>query len=209
MGKGARHKQNVKRLLSGMAAKVGQRPPKTLPAPAPPSRFNANYGTGVLLTNGPLVVAKWHVPGALEDALRSAGNPVPRPVVGVLLLDTGASGTCVSIKAAEALGLTALRIAHGYGSGGDTYNPVYFGRLEIPITDANSGVSTQIFLEQEVQGIPKLEKHTEATGLTYAGARVDLIGLLGRDVLQHTRFSYDGLLGVLELDFDRKAIGLV
>ena len=132
---------------------------------------------------------------------------VPAPVSGVVLLDTGATGTCISIKAADALGLKATRLAAGFGSGGDTLNPVFQARLHISMTNSE-GISRVLTWSQEVQGIPKLEEPFIKNPLLYSGGQVELIGLLGRDILATTRFTYDGLVGSLQLDFDLKVMGV-
>lgn len=201
-----RHKKNVQRLLSQKAAV--QRAGQPAQPPSPPSSFAHNYGPGVLLANGPLVLAAWSVPKALEEALQKNGEKVPEPIRGVLLLDTGSGGTCISIKAAESLGLKATRMASGRGAGGPTNNPVYLARLRMTI-GAPDGRATTLTWEMEVQGIPDLEKHLEGRNLTYAGGPVEMIGLLGRDILRATRFQYDGLSGSLQIHFDLAAMGVL
>lgn len=120
-------------------------------------------------------------------------------VTGAMLVDTGATSTCMSRKAADALGLSPLRMQKGYGAGGAHDNPVYFAALEIPIPDGSGAVSV-IGWEQEVQGIPDLEKH--AQGSAYGGNPVEVIGLLGRDILRFATMSYDGPQGSMKLRFD-------
>jgi len=66
----------------------------------------------------------------LAEALLDHGQQPPPPVVGAILLDTAASGTCISQTAAERLGLKPTRMGVGYGAGGRHENPVYFARLE-------------------------------------------------------------------------------
>lgn len=199
--KNTRQRQQVKDFIAKAAATA---PPPKEQAPA---GFVHAYGPGVLADYGPLILAYWTVPTVVEDYLRKQGATVPDPVHGALLLDTGATGTCISIKAADALGLQATRMAPGFGSGGDTLNPVFQAKLHIPMANPG-GVTRVIMREDEVQGIPKLEEHFKRNPLAYSGAQIELIGLLGRDVLAATRFTYDGLVGTLRLDFDLKAMGL-
>ena len=57
---------------------------------------------------GPLVVASWSLPHRLVEKLQKQGRPVPQPVTGALLIDTGATKTSVSEKAAGDLALKPL-----------------------------------------------------------------------------------------------------
>jgi hypothetical protein len=199
--KNTQQRQAVKQFIEKAASKT---PPK---AAEPPSGFVHNYGPGVLYAHGPLIMASWTVPTVVEEFLRSHGLDIPLPVTGAMLLDTGATNTAMSIKAADTLGLKATRMAAGFGSGGDTLNPMFNARLHITMANTD-GKARVLYWEREVQGIPKLEEHFRSNPLSYAGVQVELIGLLGRDILATTRFVYDGLAGSLKLDFDIKAMGL-
>lgn len=179
-------------------------PPKPPPAP---TGFSHNYGPGILAAHGPLILAYWSVPQVVEDFLHKGGSPVPGPVNGALLLDTGATGTCISIKAANQLELKATRLVDGLGAGGATKNPIYNAKLTIRMVGPD-GTARLLVFDQEVQGIPELDKHLQIKPVFYAGAKIELIGLLGRDILMFTRFIYDGLAGGLRLDFDISAMGL-
>lgn len=122
------------------------------------------------------------------------------PVEGVLLLDTGAYSTCIARHAAEALGLLPLRLATCYGSVGQHENPVYLAQLTIPMREGK--LFTHYVLDLEAQGIPEMEKMIAEGQVTCDGKPVRLIGLLGRDFLEHCRFKYDGPEGQLFLEVD-------
>lgn len=174
--------------------------------PQPPRKFEIPYGPDFLRAFGPLLFASWSVPRAVRDALGAAARPVPQEVNGVLLLDTGASGTCISMKAATALGLHPTRLQAGYGAGGLHQNPVFLANLEIRITDPKTLMTSAFGWEQEVQGIPDLEKCVPA--LQLQGHSVEVVGLLGRDILRHSRIHYDGPNGNLRFEFDVSSLGL-
>lgn len=205
-GKTKRQKRAGEQSAERFVAKAASQtlPPKPPPAP---SGFAHIYGPGILAAHGPLIMAVWSIPQVIEDFLKSNGTPLPAPVKGALLLDTGATGTCISIKAAEALGLKPTRLVDGFGAGGPTKNPIYNARLSISMANPD-GTMRVLRWDREVQGIPDLDKHLLGKSLTYAGAQVELTGLLGRDILYFTRFLYDGLAGALKLDFDIAAMGL-
>lgn len=167
--------------------------------PPIPKRFTHTYGPDFLRSVGPLILATWSVPTMLANQLTAEGKVVSAPVLGALLLDTGASGTCISSQAAQMLGLQPTRLQRGFGAGGEHENPVYLAKLEISITDHKTGVQTMFGWEQEVQGIPDLHRHTT---VMVQGAPVQLVGLLGRDILQHCRVEYEGPSGTLTVSFD-------
>lgn len=56
--------------------------------------------------------------------------------------------------------------------------------------------------EQELLGIQDLEKPAAAAGITVGGHHVEMIGLLGRDILKITRLEYDGVAGDVKIRFD-------
>jgi hypothetical protein len=204
-------KKSVRRQLERQAHRYDatreKHPPQKKIVVQVPSSFSHSYGPGILAVHGPLILAFWSVPFQIEAALKAAGKPVPPPVRGVLLLDTGATGTCISIAAATKLGLRPIRLANGYGAGGKTSNPVFVARLSIAISNAQ-GIASELGVQQEVQGIPALDRFFDGRPLHFAGAPVELIGLLGRDILAYSRFQYDGLAGMLRIEFDYGAMGL-
>lgn len=162
--------------------------------------FKHRYGTGFLAGFGPLIHATLTVAGAVEAALQARGKLPPAPVHGVLLIDTGATVTAISLRAAAALGLMPTRTSKGYGSGGVTDHPVFFACLKVAISDGIR--ETELNFEQELLGIPDLEKPAAAAGIKVGGKQVEMIGLLGRDILKITRMEYDGVLGDVKIRFD-------
>lgn len=172
--------------------------------PDAPCTINANFGQAFLYRNGPLLVASWGVPSVIRTAIIASGRTPPVDVSGALLLDTGATNTCISLKAAHQLGLQATRVQEGYGAGGLHKNPVFFAHLGMTIVNEKTGIGTEMHWEQEVQGVPDLELH--ARGIKAQGQEVEVVGLLGRDILRHTRLSYDGIDGKLKITFDLKSL---
>ena len=183
--------------------------PKKPPAkPAVPlSSFASNYGPDNLRHIGPVLAASWSLPSSRENKLSEAGQSIPEPVSGLLLLDTGADRTCISRKAADALNLPMTRLAKGHGSGGMHENPVYWAKLTIRIATPDGGKRTEMSWQQEVLGIQDLEKPFQHKNFRFGGENREVVGLLGRDILRHTRFRYDGIAGRLEIDFDLSTLG--
>jgi predicted aspartyl protease len=136
--------------------------------------------------------------------MRSGGRPVPGPIAGALLLDTGATRTCIALKAAQELGLQARRMQEGFGANGKYSNQVFLAKLEIRIMDPKTKMVHSFSWEQEVEGIPEL--HNFAAPLTVNGQVVPVSGLLGRDILKHAKIRYDGPGGKLHFEFDVESI---
>jgi hypothetical protein len=157
-------------------------------------KIRNEYGTAMLFRRGPLVTASWQVPDSVANALQASGRVPPDRVSGAMLVDTGATRTCISRKAAEMLGLQPIRLQPGYGSGGATMNPLYVAKFSLDIAQG------QFSWEQHAQGIPDLDRYGQ--GVAVAGRPMEVIGLLGRDVLSHTKLTYDGIDGTIEIILD-------
>ena len=171
-----------------------------------PTRFTVQYATPeALVAAGPLVNASWLVPPAHADALRGAGRSVPPAVDGAMLVDTGASSTCISQQAASDLGLLPVRIGTTYGAGGLHQNPVYEVVLRIAITDG-TGASSVISSQMQAMAIPELDKHLQQLGVQGTHGPLKLIGLLGRDFLRHATLIYSGAKGRVEVQIDPSSL---
>jgi hypothetical protein len=56
--------------------------------------------------------------------------------------------------------------------------------------------------EIEAQGVPDLEKAIAPYNVKHSGKAARLVGLLGRDILQHATLTYNGPGGWYEVNFD-------
>jgi hypothetical protein len=101
---------------------------------------------------GPLVKGAWAVPEALARGLLAAGRTVPAPVVGHMLVDTGASRTAIATHAAEALGLHPIGVLKLRGAHGEQDSPVFYAHFSLAIADAD-GTRLAIDMEQRVCGV--------------------------------------------------------
>ena len=169
------------------------------PIPAP-TGFEYTYGPLPLQYVGPVLLGQWLLPPVVEENLKNQGLPIPKRIGGLFLVDTGASITCISQKAANALGLQATRLAKGHGASGEHENPIYFTRLRIKIQN-ELGTTTTMQWDQEVMGVPDLEKSLKPLDITFLGEKRELVGLIGRDILRHTLFTYNGSTGKVHIDF--------
>jgi hypothetical protein len=173
--------------------------------PSAPNRIFYPYPTPeALIAVGPLILAAWALPQTLIQALSAAGRPIPRPVEGVMLVDTGAMQTCISEVAAQALGLQPVRIAKTYGAAGLHENKVYETQLLIGIGDDKGLLRSDIRFQMQTIGIPQLDEPMK--GLKIADREQTLIGLLGRDFLRFTTLTYKGD-GSIEIVMQDQAFG--
>lgn len=120
--------------------------------------------------------------GPLVGAVLTVLEGVPSvdgvgPVQGAGLIDTGAQSTCVDIEAATRAGLQIRGVGKMTSASHDGYpTPLYAGRLQMAGLDL--------------------------AGTTMMGGNLapqGLIALIGRDLLEHCMFIYDGHAGTYNL----------
>ena len=152
-----------------------------------------------LVLFGPVLEATWTLPSKDAETRAQAGQTVPEPVCGFVMIDTGADKTCIAQDVAERLGLEPLRYEEGTGVGGRTSNPVYRVRLRFSLRDGSE--RNVVPTEREVIGIPDL--HLSDAKILRAGQEHTgpITGLLGRDLLARVKFVYDGSTGRLDLEW--------
>lgn len=150
--------------------------------------------------------ATWSVPPVLEGHLRLLGRPIAKPVDGFMLVDTGASRTCMALDVAQELQLTAVGLGETFGAGGLHRNEIFEAFLTLRIVDS-FGQQTVVNHQGLVMGIPDLGQQLSALGLQAPdGYTTRLIGLLGRDILRYATVTYQGSKGIVEIAFDLDAL---
>jgi len=101
---------------------------------------------------------------------------------GIGLIDTGAGGTCISRRTAQALSLKPVAVCPVSSPTGVAQKPVYIVDFEFP--------GSQI----RITNVQVIEADVDGQG-------IDM--LIGRDVLAHCGFIYDGPVGRWILEFPR------
>jgi len=115
----------------------------------------------------------------LEDVLRKAGSPLPSPVQGKALIDTGATGTVIASNIPDLLGLS----------------PVGTAQINTP---SSTGVGCFIYLIRLL--FPNnVVFQTTAVALPLQGQGIQC--LIGRDVLGKAVFIYTGYTNTYTLCF--------
>jgi len=168
----------------------------------PPGSITKYSTPESLAVCGPILKATWSVPPALAQALAEGGESAPNPVVGYMLVDTGASATCIALDAAQELRLSPLRYAKSYGAGGLHELPVFGVLLTITFSDPMGG-QHGVNGEVEAKGIPELGEYFRRLPMESKGSfPMRMIGLIGRDLLRHATFVYKGSIGQFDFKLD-------
>ena len=141
------------------------------PIPIPPGVRLRELGPRVQITLSPLE--------AQRKSIADKGEPLPTPVVGLALIDTRASSTCIDQKAAQKAGLAIVdsgpmtSVTHD-----NEVVPIYAGQLKVEGISQYVDVSRAYGVKLESQG---------------------LIALIGRDMLASCMLIYNGTDGSFSL----------
>ncbi len=154
--------------------------------------------SGLLIEAGVLVLAELAIPKIHEDALRLANLPVAAPVHGFMLVDTGATVSCISIEVATKLGLKQTGYRTTFGAHGPNQMPEYLVRVMVPMDDG-AGNQVARFIERPIGAVPQLNQAIAHLGIAKNGTNYDLVGLLGRDFLASTTLIYRGAKGSFDI----------
>ncbi|MBI3695626.1 MAG: hypothetical protein HY238_12410 [Acidobacteria bacterium] len=133
----------------------------------------------VLQQRGPVVQVAITIQEALATALVEQGKPVPQPTIGLALIDTGASNTCIDDEAAQAMQLPAIDVG-------------------VMCSASHAKTPSNIYpIQIEVIGFPIRFQSPRTMGA--ALREQGLLLLLGRDLLQHCTLFYNGFTGEITL----------
>ncbi len=131
-----------------------------------------------LAQNGPLVSVTLSLLKEHTRALTEKGQNISPPIVGLALIDTGASLTCVDKATAEKVGMAIVGTGQMTSATHEKHIvPIFAGLIDI------AGFGQIQMLE----------------GFGAALVNQGLIALIGRDVLKHTIFIYNGAAGTISL----------
>lgn len=130
---------------------------------------------------GPIIPVQIALPQALAQYLISTNSPVPTPVSGMALIDTGASITSVDNTVFQSLNVQPVGVANVGGAHGAAQQSVFPASISFPGTQL-TGLAFNQVIGCNIIG--------QATGLNQP-----LIALVGRDLLQHFVLIYNGPIG--------------
>ncbi|MBV8543611.1 MAG: retroviral-like aspartic protease family protein [Acidobacteria bacterium] len=132
-----------------------------------------------LVAQGPCVQIIFGLAASLATQIIQQGHPVPNPVSGMGLIDTGASTTCIDNSTAQAMGLPVVDV-------------VKMMSASHAATDANVYP-----IQLQLIGTPIRVEITRALGAELKGQGI--IALIGRDFLANCTLFYNGVTGGLTL----------
>ncbi len=120
-----------------------------------------------------------HIPPQIAQILSNSGQPIPACVTGMALIDTGASSSCVHEPILQGLGLNPVGSVNSGTAGGPKQQNIYPVTIICPTQGwtLDSGRVTGVDLSGQI--INKVPPEP-------------IIALLGRDLLQHWVFIYNG-----------------
>jgi hypothetical protein len=134
-------------------------------------------GPAALQQNGPIIEVQVAIPSALEQLFVRQNQPVPPPVRGRALIDTGATMSSVDDTAIRSLGVSPVGLINTGTAGGPQLQSMYPARFML--------------------GVGWTFEFSRVTGSNLTGT--GLIALIGRDVLSRTVLVYNGTMGVFSL----------
>lgn len=153
------------------------RPGQVLPQPSP----------NALAATGPIIQVQMEAPRVLAQALQKAAAPLPTPVQGFALIDTGASISSADTGVFTQLGISQNGVALVATAGGQQQLYTYAARLSFP------GTPIPGFDHPKMLGCD-LAGHT-----VFGSPNAKIIALIGRDILRLFVLVYNGCAGAWSL----------
>ena|SRR2546425_5574102 len=133
----------------------------------------------VLASVGPILDVSVSIPQALTDFYTRQQIPIPSPITGIALIDTGASKSCVHGPVMSTLGVNPIGIATSHTAAGPVPHNLFPAHFTFP------GARIEVDFASVV-------------GADLSGQIINnrqLIALIGRDVLSMGIFVYNGPAG--------------
>ncbi len=137
----------------------------------------------ILSKEGPFLEVFVTIPQALVEFYTKEKIPVPSPIAGMALIDTGASKSCVHGPIMRDLKVSPINTATTHTAAGAVIHSLYPAHFTFPVPNINIEFAS-------VVGV-------DLSGQTIGGKQ--LIALIGRDVLAMGIFLYNGHHGTYTL----------
>jgi hypothetical protein len=159
---------------------------------------------------GPMIPASWATTPQRDTQLKLLNMPIPQPVPGYLLLDTGAGHVSIDTDVARELSITPMlkkkTEVHGFGGAGELNH--YLANLILPVVPIKEGkpLGGSFGFRTPVEAWASegmRANHLKWGYTTPDGKPLHVIGVIGRIILQFTRFTYNGLTGEIEIYIDK------
>lgn len=125
-----------------------------------------------------------------------------------MLIDTGATKTCMALDVAQELGLKPIRLEKTYGAHGLQESEVFHARLEVAFV--GGGNQTSMKGDIDVKGVKDLGAFMNTLKLETSDMFPKrLIGLLGREWLRHGTLLYEGTKGRFQFTLDLSSLPFI
>jgi hypothetical protein len=164
-------------------------------------------GPGALRDIGPVLQVEISVPNILAALLAQQGQAIPAPLTGLALVDTGARTTCVDGNSFAQLGVNPIGVVNVLTAAGAAQQPIYPARFRFPEGNLDIEFNSVIGADLTGQVIP-LAANPGGAPLPVAvppvnapPTGVNLIALIGRDLLSTFTMTYHGQIGLVTLSF--------
>lgn len=132
---------------------------------------------------GAVLAVEVNLPQPLIEFLGEQGKAIPAPSAGTALIDTGASMTCVDESVLATLGINPTGLVSLGTAAGPVERPLFPARIAFPEPKLVVDLSRVVAVDLRGQTIDSSP----------------LIALVGRDILHHCQFMYDGSGGFFTL----------
>lgn len=144
-----------------------------------------------LIAIGPLVAVRFELDPREAGVRQARGDQLPEPVVGKVMVDTGAQGTHVFDSIPQHFELMPIRLVPVIGENRKPEDrPVYRMALVLQMAD-RSGKIVEAKFAADMIGAPGT--------FELPGFPERVVGLLGRDFLAHFDLHYHGPTGEFEI----------
>lgn len=133
----------------------------------------------VLRRYGPCVDVIVTLDKAMAEALLQQGQPVPTPIAGKALIDTGASSSCIDDTTARSMRLPVIDVVK-IASATHAADPRNVYPVQIEIAGIGLGIAAPRAIGAELHSL-------------------GFVAIIGRDVLRHCTLFYNGIAGQITL----------
>ena len=147
---------------------------------------------GRLREFGPVTAVEVHVPPGIAAALVAHGLPIPAPVTGLAVIDTGAGVSAVDQSVFPQLGLHPVGTTNLSSAAGTSEREQYPARLVFPSMDS---------LSLDLPEATSVDLRGQVIPLGPAGGDRQVIVLAGRDLLAAGVFVWNGIQGTWTFAF--------
>jgi len=156
------------------------------------SRRPHSPAPGRLVQFGAVTEVEVHVPEIVAEALVALDLPVPAPVTGLAVIDTGAVATVVDQSVFSRLGLRPVGTTRLSSAAGTTRRESYPAHLVFPAMSS---------LTLDLPDATSVDLRDQVVPLGPAGGDRQVIVLAGRDLLAAGVFVWNGIQGTWTFAF--------